>query len=108
MDERARGLMVALILVTVGALGVSFFASTRAKGVRRRLQKLTQTNRSLQTELTQAQQKYSREAASVQELQEALAQEQARNQAPAKQPGPRRTSPDAQEQQAVKTNFQTR
>ncbi len=100
MDERARGLTVALILVTAAALAVSFFASARAKGTHHRLQRLTQTNRSLKTELIQTQQRYTREATSVLELQTALAQERARNR--------KWAASDAQEQEAGKTNFQTR
>ena len=87
MEQRLKGVTIALTGVAVIALGVSFFASVRAKQGQHQLralqterEKLAQANRHLEQNLRQTTEQYARQMEASQELQTALAQEQERNQ----------------------------
>ena len=90
-----RGFTIALTLVAAAALSVSFFSAARAKNSRREIQRLTQANKSLESNLQEARQKLVREETTATELKEALAQEQSK------------ATPHAEVKQ-VKSNVRTR
>lgn len=88
MDEKAKGLTVALVVVTLAALFVAFGSSAKARStgnrsaaVKKDLDRLTQTTKSLEENLRGVQEKYNQETVVTADLKEALAQEQLKNQA---------------------------
>lgn len=87
MDERARGLIVALTVVTLVALGVSFVSGSKARrgnqqraGLQSQIEKLTQANKALEESLKEREEKYAQETVMTKNLKEALVQEQLKNQ----------------------------
>ncbi|MBI3615288.1 MAG: hypothetical protein HY211_02105 [Candidatus Omnitrophica bacterium] len=92
MEDRFRGLTVALTVVAVAALSVSFLSAAKAKNNQRELvtlraetQRLKQVGQSLEAGLRETQEKFAQEQAATQGLKEALAQEQLKNKALAEQ-----------------------
>ncbi len=87
MDEHARGLTIALIVVTLVALGVSFVSGSKARrgnqqraGLQSQIEKLTQANKALEESLKERQEQYAQETVMTKSLKEALVQEQLKNQ----------------------------
>jgi len=91
-----RGFTIALTLVALAALSVSFFSAAKVRTSRLEVQRLTQANRSLEGSLQEARQKLAREETAAEELKEALAQEQSN------------AAPHQAEVKQVKSNIQAR
>jgi len=88
LNDQLKGIVVALILVTVVALAAAFGSSAKIRGAGRRIgvlraqvEKLSQTNDALEQELKQTQEKLHQEEGVTKGLKETLAQEQLKNQA---------------------------
>ncbi len=86
MEERVKGITIALTLVALAALSVSFFSAVKAKSgqqqvqaLRAETQKLNRANRSLEENLRQTEQKYEQQTQAARELKEALDKEQLKN-----------------------------
>lgn len=87
-----RGVTVALIVVALGALGVSFYSSARARStyaqtrtLRAQMSKVLQEKQALEQNLRDAQARYDQESGVTQELKTALAHQQERYEALAEQ-----------------------
>ena len=115
MDDRLRGFTIALTLVALAALSVSFLSAAKAKNNKRELislraetQRLKQENQSLEASLQQTQQKFVRQEKTERELKDVLAREQLKNQTLTEQlqKTSRATSDDEDKQ--VKSNIQAR
>ena len=114
MEDRFKGPTIALTLVVVAALSVSFLSSIKAKNGQRELvmlraqtQQLKQVNQSLETNLRDTQEKVTQETAATQTLKEALAQEQLKNKALAEQLTVSKAASNAKVKQA-KSNIAAR
>lgn len=104
-----RGFTVALTLVALAALSVSFFSAAKARSSRREIgtlraqtHHLTQINQSLEAGLRETRERLAREETTANELKEALAQEQSKGKAFAE-----KTAAAAEAKQS-KSNFKTR
>lgn len=83
---------MALLIVAVAALTVAYASSFKAKNIHRQavamkseMDMLKQAKQELEKQLDETEQKYTREASTTQGLNEALAQEQLKNEALAEQ-----------------------
>ena len=81
-----RGMALALVIVTMSALSVSFFSSFKASDSRKQLanvqadlQKSAQRSKRLEDSLQEAQEKYRQETLITKDLKENLAREESRN-----------------------------
>lgn len=117
MEDRLKGITVALALVALSAIGVSFIAAGLARkkahqvaALQGEFRKASQSQKVLEARMEEIEQQSHRERETTQELHEALVQEQMRNKTLAEQLEERQRAQAASRPQVrqAKSNIQAR
>ena len=107
MGERSAGVLIAFAVVSIVALSVSFSAIAKMKQgqqqvriLKTEVEKLNEKEKNLQGSLQEAQQRYSQEAATTEDLKQVLSEMQRQN-----KPAHNADSTTQKKESSIATNF---